>query len=58
MISNRCLINVPKQKEGSQNRLPLVANQHNDHIRVGVLTCVLKPGGEVVECVPSGDVVH
>lgn len=38
--------------------LPLISNQHDDHVGVRVLASVLQPSGEVVECVPPGDVVH
>lgn len=39
-------------------QIALVAYQHNDHVRVRVLTRILQPGGQVVEGLPSRDVVH
>lgn len=36
---------------------PLVANQHDYHVRVGMLASVLQPGRQVVECLPASDVV-
>ena len=38
--------------------LPLVPDEHDDHVAVAVLPGVLQPGGEVVEGVPPGDIVH
>ena len=37
--------------------LPLVADEHDDHVGVGVLPGVLEPRGQVVEGVPPRDVV-
>ena len=38
--------------------LPFVPDEHDDHVAVAVLPGVLQPGGQVVEGVPPGDVVH
>lgn len=37
--------------------LPLVSDEHDDHVAVAVLPRVLQPGRQVVEGVPSGDIV-
>lgn len=37
--------------------LPLVANQHYNHVGVGMLAGILQPCGQVVERFPTGDVV-
>ena len=39
------------------NAVPLVADEHDDHVGVGVLPGVLEPRGQVVEGVPPRDVV-
>ena len=38
--------------------VPLVSDEHDDHVGVGVLPGVLLPCGEVVEGVPPRNVVH
>lgn len=38
--------------------LPLVADEHNDHIAVTVLPRILQPGGKVVESLTPCDVIH
>lgn len=38
-------------------QITLVAYEHDDHVAVAVLPGVLQPGGEMVECVPPGDIV-
>lgn len=37
---------------------PLVANEHDNHVGVGVLAGVFQPGRQVVEGLSPGDVVH
>ena len=37
--------------------VPLVSDEHDDHVGVGVLPRVLEPRGQVVEGVPPRDVV-
>ena len=37
--------------------VPLVPDEHDDHVGVGVLPGVLEPRGQVVEGVPPRDVV-
>ena len=37
--------------------IPLVSDEHDDHVGVGVLPRVLEPRGQVVEGVPPRDVV-
>ena len=37
---------------------PLVSNEHDDHVGVGMLPRVLQPRRQVVESVSPGDVVH
>ena len=39
------------------NAIPLVPDEHDDHVGVGVLPRVLEPRGQVVERVPPRDVV-
>jgi len=39
-------------------QVTLVANKHDDHVGVGVLAGVLQPLRQVLEGVPSSDVVH
>lgn len=39
-------------------QITLVANQHDDHVRVGVLPGVLEPGRQVVERLAARNVVH
>lgn len=38
-------------------QIVLVANEHNDHVGLGVLTGLLQPPPQVLEGVPPGDVV-
>lgn len=38
--------------------IALVTDKHNDHIRVGMLSRVLEPRCEMIESLPSGDVVN
>lgn len=38
-------------------KLPLVANQHDYHVRVGMLTSVLQPGRQVDESLASRYIV-
>lgn len=45
-------------KDKASNASPLVADEHDDHVAVAVLSGVLQPGGQVVEGVSPGDVVH
>ena len=45
-----------KSKETSDS--PLVADEHDDHVAVAVLSGILQPGGQVVEGVSPGDVVN
>ena len=40
------------------NALPLVANEHDDHVAVAVLSGILQPGCQMVECVPPSDVIN
>ena len=39
------------------NAIPLVPDEHDDHVGVGVLPRVLEPRGQVVERVPPRDVI-
>jgi len=32
---------------------PFVANEHDDHVRAGMLACIIQPSGEVIERVSS-----
>lgn len=38
-------------------QVALIADQHDHHVRIAVLSSVLQPGGQVIERVSSGDVV-
>ena len=40
------------------NAIPLVPDEHDDHVAVAVLPGVLQPGGQVIEGVPPGDVIY
>ena len=37
---------------------PLVSDEHDNHVRVGMLPGVFQPRGQVVERVAAGDVVN
>merc|ERR1712184_233885 len=39
-------------------QVTLVADEHDDHVAVAVLSGILQPGGQVVEGVSPGDVVN
>jgi len=39
-------------------QVALVADQHDHHVRIGVLARILQPGGQVVEGLPPCDVVY
>uniref|UniRef100_A0A6B0UML4 Putative secreted protein n=1 Tax=Ixodes ricinus TaxID=34613 RepID=A0A6B0UML4_IXORI len=39
-------------------QVTLVSDQHDHHVGVGVLASILQPGGQVIEGVPPGDVIH
>ena len=45
-------------RTNDKNSSPFVADEHDDHVAVAVLPGVLQPGGQVIEGVPPGDVVH
>ena len=47
-----------KELHGWYNCKPLVSDQHDDHIWVGVLPGILQPRGQVVERVSASDVVN
>ena len=38
-------------------QIALIAYQHDHHVRVAVLSGVLQPGGQMIERVPSRDIV-
>jgi hypothetical protein len=38
--------------------LPFISNKHNDHIGTGVLSCIFKPGCEMVKCISSRYVIN
>jgi len=56
VLARECLallpLHVPARLE-----VTLVSDEHDDHVAVAVLPRVLQPGRQVVEGVPSGDIV-
>lgn len=36
----------------------LVANEHDGHVGVGILSSIFQPAGKVVECFTAGNVIH
>ena len=40
------------------HNLPLISNQHDDHLRTGVCLGIVEPCCEVLKGLPPGDVVH
>lgn len=51
-------IEIKQIQQHHKANLPLVANEHNDHVAVTMLPRILQPGGQVVESLSPCDVVH
>ena len=39
-------------------QVALVTNEHNGHVRVGILTCFFQPSRQMIKCLASRDVIH
>lgn len=53
-----CVKSLQRNHVDRSKHSRLVSDEHDNHIWIRVLACVIQPGREVVECVPSCDIVY